>query len=53
VENDLDGLFKLGVKIMSGQLVANEERVRHDPNATAAVVLKLAAVGRARRAART
>jgi uncharacterized cofD-like protein len=53
VENDLDGLFKLGVKIMSGQLVANEERVRHDPNATAAVVLKLAEVGRARRAART
>jgi uncharacterized cofD-like protein len=53
VENDLDGLFKLGVKIMSGQLVANEERVRHDPDATAAVVCKLAAEGRARRAART
>jgi uncharacterized cofD-like protein len=53
VENDLDGLFKLGVKIMSGQLVANEERVRHDPEATAGVVLKLAAEGRARRAPRT
>jgi uncharacterized cofD-like protein len=51
VENDHDGLFKAGVKIMSGQLVANEEHVRHDPQASAAVVLKLAAEGRARRAA--
>lgn len=53
VENDLDAIFKLGVKVMTGQLVAKEERVRHDPDATAAVVLKLAAEGRARRQSQT
>ncbi len=49
VENDIDAIFKLGVKVMSGYLVANAEQVRHDPRATAAVVLKLAAEGRGRR----
>ncbi len=53
VENDFDGLFKLGVKVMTGHLVSNVERVRHDPDATAAVVLKLAQEGRARRSSRT
>jgi uncharacterized cofD-like protein len=52
VENDLDGIFRLGVKVMSGHLAGNVERVRHDPAATAEVVLKLAAEGRARRIAR-
>jgi uncharacterized cofD-like protein len=53
VENDVDAMFKLGVQVMSGRLVAKEDRVRHDPEATASVVLKLAAEGRARRSART
>lgn len=52
VENDIDGIFKLGVKVMTGRLAGNEERVRHGPEATAAVVLKLAEEGRARRAVR-
>jgi uncharacterized cofD-like protein len=53
VENDFDGLFKLGVKVMTGHLVSNVERVRHDPEATAAVVRKLAHEGRALRSARS
>jgi len=53
VENDVDGLFKLGIKVMTGHLLSNVERVRHDPDATAAVVLKLAREGRERRSART
>jgi 2-phospho-L-lactate transferase/gluconeogenesis factor (CofD/UPF0052 family) len=53
VENDIDAIFKMGVKVMTGRLVSNDTRVRHDPEATAAVVLKLAAEGRERRSART
>jgi uncharacterized cofD-like protein len=52
VENDFDAVFKLGVKVMTGHLVSNVERVRHDPDATAAVVLKLAQEGRAKRSSR-
>ncbi len=52
VENDLDALFRLGVKVMAGNLVGNVARVRHDPGATAAVVAQLAAEGRRRRTGR-
>ncbi|MGD1074156.1 MAG: uridine diphosphate-N-acetylglucosamine-binding protein YvcK [Bryobacteraceae bacterium] len=53
VKNDIDALFKSGVQVMAGklaQLAAN--RVRHDPAASAAVVIKLALEGRRRRSAR-
>jgi uncharacterized cofD-like protein len=53
VENDLDAIFKLGVKVMAGNLVSNVERVRHDPESTAAVVLKLAREGRRRKSGQT
>jgi uncharacterized cofD-like protein len=53
VANDIDALFKMGVKVMAGNLVARGERVRHDPAATAAVVTQLAREGRRARAART
>jgi uncharacterized cofD-like protein len=53
VETDIDALFKMGVKVMAGNLVARGERVRHDPGATAGVVAKLAREGRRSRAART
>jgi uncharacterized cofD-like protein len=46
VENDIDAIFKMGVKIMAGNLVSNVDRVRHDPNATAAVTARLAEQGR-------
>jgi uncharacterized cofD-like protein len=53
VNNDIDALFKMGVKVMAGNLVARGERVRHDPSATAAVVTQLAREGRRGRIART
>src|SRR3954453_6984533 len=49
VENDVDGLFKLGVKVMAGHLASSVDRVRHDSAATAAVVVKLAQEGQRRR----
>jgi uncharacterized cofD-like protein len=51
VVNDLDALFKMGVKVMAGNLACNVDVVRHDPEATAAVVVRLAEEGRRRRLA--
>jgi uncharacterized cofD-like protein len=53
VENDIDAIFKMGVKIMAGNLVSNVDRVRHAPDATAEVVVKLAQQGRQARCERT
>jgi len=52
VENDVDNLFKMGLKVMPGNLVHAGEKVRHDPAATAALVMKLAREGRERRLAK-
>jgi uncharacterized cofD-like protein len=53
VKNDLDGLFKTGVQIMAGRLAQlSDDKVRHDPAESAAVVIKLAREARTRRAAR-
>ncbi len=49
VENDIDAIFKMGLKVMAGNLAQNSDKVRHDPAATAAVVVKLAQEGRRRR----
>lgn len=49
VENDLDALFKMGLKVMAGNLALTSGMVRHDPSATATVALKLAQEGRRRR----
>ena len=49
VENDLEALGKLGIEVMAHELAANGKVVRHDPDATAAVVLRLAEEGRRRR----
>src|SRR4051794_7657590 len=51
VENDLDAIFKMGLKVMAGKLASNVDRVRHDSAATAAVVVHLAQEGRRRRMA--
>jgi uncharacterized cofD-like protein len=51
VENDVDALFRLGLKVMAGNLALLKDKVRHDPAATAAVVLKLAQEGRRRKSA--
>jgi uncharacterized cofD-like protein len=52
VANDIDVLFKLGVKVMAGNLARHAETLKHDPEATAAVAVKLAQEGRRRRGAR-
>jgi 2-phospho-L-lactate transferase/gluconeogenesis factor (CofD/UPF0052 family) len=49
VENDLDAIFKLGVNVIGGKLAGHTGNVRHDPAATASVILKMAAEGRKRR----
>jgi len=49
VENDLDNIFRMGIKVMAGNLVQQSDRVRHDPAAAAALVVKLAQEGRQRR----
>ena len=48
VEIDLDKLQKLGLKVVSANLASLTDQVRHDPAATAAVVLKLAQEARRR-----
>jgi len=53
VENDIDALFKLGLKVMAGNLAQTAGKVRHDPAGTAAVVVKLAQEGRRRRNGQT
>jgi uncharacterized cofD-like protein len=49
VENDLDALFKMGLKVMAGNLASHGDTVKHDPTATAAAVVKLAQEGRRRK----
>jgi uncharacterized cofD-like protein len=46
VENDIDALFKMGLKVMAGNLAKHGETLKHDPDATAAVAVKLAAENR-------
>jgi uncharacterized cofD-like protein len=53
VENDIDSIFKMGLKVMAGKLAQLSDKVRHDPAATAAVVVKLAQEGRRRKNSRT
>src|SRR6266545_3645452 len=49
VEVDEEAIVKLGIQVMAGNLVQQSEKVRHDPEAVAAVVVKLAQEGRRRR----
>jgi len=48
VENDIDAIFKMGLKVMAGNLARHGEKIRHDPAATAAMVIKLGQEGRRR-----
>jgi hypothetical protein len=49
VENDFERLRKLGVKVVTADLLGQtaERKVRHDPEALAAVVIELASRSRA------
>ncbi len=50
VENDLDRIIKMGVKVVTGRLLQQESRkIRHDPGSTAALTVRLAYEGRRRR----
>ena len=49
VENDVDAIFKMGLKVMAGNLAQHTDKVRHDPAAAAAVAIKLAQEGRRRK----
>jgi uncharacterized cofD-like protein len=49
VENDIDAIFKMGLKVMAGNLSQHADKARHDPSAAAAVAIKLAQEGRGRK----
>jgi len=53
VENDIDNILKLGLKVMAGKLAQLSDKVRHDPSATASVVVRLAQEGRQRKTRET
>ena len=48
VENDIDELFRMGIKVMAGKLARHGETLKHDPEATAEVAVKLALESRRR-----
>jgi uncharacterized cofD-like protein len=49
VENDIDTLMKMGLKVVAGNLASHADKIRHDPVKTAAMVVKLAQEGRRRK----
>jgi uncharacterized cofD-like protein len=49
VENDVDALFKMGLRVMAGRLASHGDTLKHDPTATAEVVVRLAQEGRRRK----
>jgi uncharacterized cofD-like protein len=49
VENDVAVLAQMGLKVIAGSLAAYDQKVRHDPEAAAAIALRLAQEGRRRR----
>jgi uncharacterized cofD-like protein len=48
VEIDVEALVKMGVKVVSGSLANSTGNIRHDPNATAAVIVRMAQEARRR-----
>jgi len=49
VENDIDRIVKMGIRVVTAKLLQESKRVRHDPEQTAAIVLRLAQEARRRR----
>jgi uncharacterized cofD-like protein len=49
VENDIPAILKMGVKVLAGNLAQRGEKVRHEPVAAAAVVMRLGQEARRRR----
>ncbi len=46
VENDVERIVRMGVKVMAGNLALQTETVRHDPDQIAAMTVRLAREGR-------
>jgi uncharacterized cofD-like protein len=46
VENDVDRIMRMGIKVMAGNLLQQNARVRHDPDQIAAMTIRLAREGR-------
>ena len=42
VENDLDRIAKMGVRVVTGKFLQQSKKVRHDPELAAAVMMRLA-----------
>lgn len=53
VENDLEAIYELGVKVSLGKLATGSGKLRHDPVATAKMVVALAKMGRVRKTRQT
>jgi uncharacterized cofD-like protein len=49
VENDIDRIHEMGIKVMTEELVHSAEKIRHDPYLTAEAVIRLAGEGRRQR----
>ncbi|MGA2136305.1 MAG: uridine diphosphate-N-acetylglucosamine-binding protein YvcK [Bryobacteraceae bacterium] len=49
VDNDLDRIERMGIRVVTGKLLQASKKVRHDPEQAAAVVVKLAQEARRRR----
>ena len=49
MENDIDALLKMGLKVVAANLSSHTDKIRHDPEATADVVVALAQEGRRRK----
>ncbi len=49
VENDLDRIEAMGIRVVGGEFLQKSAKVRHNPAEIAAVAMRLAAEGRARR----
>jgi uncharacterized cofD-like protein len=49
VENDVEAILKMGVKVLAGSLAQRGEKVRHEPLTAAAVVMRLAQEARRRK----
>jgi uncharacterized cofD-like protein len=52
VENDLERIAEMGIEVVGGNFLQQSEKVRHNPEEIAAVALRLAREGRAKRASR-
>ena len=52
VENDVERIAEMGIKVVGGNYLQQSEKVRHNPEEIAAVALRLAREGRAKKSSR-